>query len=243
MSLLAVVQGVARRCNLTAPASAIGATDPNVLAILDAIQDTGDELVERWGWQNLKIQAPVTFTGDGTTAAWPLPMHFQRLGPSDTFVSSLYPWLRMPGPINEENLLIFKKIPINVLPSVWRIVGNQIEFYPALASGEVVSYVYANNSWVLDLNGNAYSTPVLTADTDTFAIAERLLRLGGVWRYKYAKGLEYAEQMQDFELALTRIAGQETTTRSVNMSRAPVLSDETLPGTISDLTVLNQGNL
>ena len=241
MSLISVVQGIARRCNLSAPSSAIGNSDPNVALMLDCIQDTGDELVERWGWQALKLRTPTTFVGDGVSAAFDLPSNITTLSPSDTFSSSLYPLIPMPGPINEENLLLMKALPFNINPSVWRQVGNQIEFFPVLAVGEVVSYVYAQNSWVLDLNGNPYSTPTLMVDTDTFAIPERLLKLGGIWRWKQCKGFDYAEQMQDYELAFTRISGQESTTRAISMSRAPVIADETFPGTITDLTVLQNG--
>jgi len=242
MSLLSVLQGVARRCNYQQPSTAIGNPDPNIALMLDAIQDTGDELVERAGWQALKQPDPATFTGDGTTPRFALPSNFLRLGPADTFMSSKYPLLRMPGPVNEENLLMMKEVPMNVQPSVWRVVENEIEFYPVLGSGEVVSYVYGQDTWVLDPNGNPYTTAVLTTDYDTFAVSERLLRQGAVWRWKMAKGFEYAEFMQDYETTLARQAGQESTRRSISMSRAPVLTDDTFAGTITDLTVLSDGN-
>ncbi len=237
MSLLSVVQGIARRTNYPQPSTVIGNTDPNVALMLDAVQDTGDELVERWGWQALKVQTPVYFTGDGATATFSIPATLETFQPSGTFVSSLYPTWRMPGPINEEDLLNLKNLAVSLYPSSWRVVGGTVEFYPVLQSGEIVKYVFAQNTWVTNSSGTPYSTPAPQADSDLFLVSERLLRFGGLWRFKMAKGLQYAEQMEDYEQAFQRQAGQESTTRVKDTSRTIVLNDaDFFPGVITDLT-------
>ena len=153
MSLLSIIQGVALRCNYASPSTAFASTDPAIQLMVACAQDAGDDAVERVDWASLKLQSPVTFTGDGTTPAFALPTGFQRLSPSDTFISSLYPTLHMPGPVNEDDLLAMKSLPVMAQPSVWRQVmyngAVAIEFYPVLSVGETASYVYAQGSWIV----------------------------------------------------------------------------------------------
>ena len=219
MSLLTLIQGVSRRVNYPQPVSAYGNSDPNVTLMIDCAQDTGDELVERWGWQNLKLQSPAVFTGNGTTAAWPFPANLRTFQPDAIFVSSLYPTAKMIGPVNEDAFLRQKLIPVQAYPSIWRIVNNSVEFFPVLQPGEIVSYIYQGKYWITTLvAGVATPTNTFAADTDTVNIAERLVRLGARWRYRQAKGLGYDEEMRDYEMALDRHAGQESTERVVTMS-------------------------
>jgi hypothetical protein len=221
----------------------MGNADPNIVAFRDAVQDAGNDLVERWGWQRLKLATPASWTGDGATTLFPLPQNWRTLGPSDTFVSSAYPTLTMPGPTNEEMLLRMKALPVVVAPSCWRQVENQIEFFPALGLNEVVTYVYAQNSWITDQNGTPYPSsssdmddPEFVADTDLTVISERVLMLGAIYYWKRRKGFDYADELEDFELCFDRVAGQESTTRQIHMSRTiNIVGDTWFPGTITDL--------
>lgn len=132
MSLLTIVQAAAIRCHYPQPSVAFSSLDPNIQLFVACAQDTGDEMTERINWQALKIQNPVTFVGNSVQTLFPLPTGFQALSPSDTFISSAYPTLRMIGPVNEDDLLRLKALPIVLFPSVWREVQGSIEFFPAL---------------------------------------------------------------------------------------------------------------
>jgi hypothetical protein len=242
MSLLTIIQGVALRCNYAQPSSAFGSVDPVIQQMIACAQDTGDEMVERVDWQALKISTPVTFTGNGTQTLFPLPTGFMtninKLSP-DCFVSSAYPTLRMVGPVMEDDLLRMKALPMSLYPSVWRVVDNNIEFFPALQSGEVVSYVYQQGQWITNSVGVPYSPPLWAADTDLVVFSERLVRLGTIYKWKMLKGLDYAEDMRAFENSLDRLSAQEATGRIIDMSESVVLWDDTWPGTITDNTDQN----
>jgi hypothetical protein len=106
--LLTIIQKTALRLNYSTPSNvttAFANTDPAIQLMVACAQDAGDDAVDRVDWALLKEQAPLSFTGDGVTPAFPLPLGFRRLSPSDTFISSLFPTLRMPGPVNEDDLL------------------------------------------------------------------------------------------------------------------------------------------
>src|SRR6185437_9356429 len=176
-------------------------------------------------------------------AAFPLPVGFQRLSPSDTFVSDLYPTWKLPGPVAEDDLLRLKALPMAIPVHVWRQVGAavgsspmivpMIEFFPPLGAGETVTYVYARGLWIANAAGVQYSTPVWTADSDISLIPERLIRLGARWRWKRSNGLDYSEELADYEGALDRLGGQEDTAPVTGMADdiGPI---DTWPGIITD---------
>jgi hypothetical protein len=243
VSLITIIQGAARRVNYPQPTVAIGTTDPNIALLIDCAQDAGDDAVERVNWQSLKLQTPASFLGDGVTAAFPLPVGFQALSPSDVFVSNLYPTWKLPGPVAEGDLIRLKALPMAIPVHVWRQVGASvagsgmivpmIEFFPVLGVGETVTYVYAAKGWITNFMGVQYAPPVWQADSDLSLIAERLIRLGAVWRWKRRKGFDYSEEMNDYEGALDRLGGQEDTAPVISMSDdiGPI---DTWPGIITD---------
>lgn len=243
MPLIDIVQGAVRRVNYPQPTVAIGSTDPNIALMVDCAQDSGDDAVERVNWAALKLQTPASFTGDGETAAFPLPGGFQALAPSDVFVSDLYPTWKLPGPVSEGDLLRLKALPMAIPVHTWRQVGavpaggsfivQMIEFFPVLGIGETVTFVFASGSWITNSMGVRYPTPAWQADSDISLIPERLIRLGAVWRWKRRKGFDYSEEMNDYEGALDRLGGQEDTSPVVSMSD-DIGPFDTWPGIVSD---------
>jgi hypothetical protein len=234
VALIDIVQDAALRCNIPVPASAAGVADTDVQKLIAFAQDAGDDAVERWGWLNTK--AAGTVTGDGTTTLWTLPAGFQSFNPSTVLISSVSPTLPLRGPINEEDLLQIKKLAWTPVPGVWRRIGTQLEIYPAPASGEVISYVYASKLWITNSSGVANATGRWAADTDLSLIPERVVRLGCIWRFKRNKGLDYSQEFEDYESALDLNAGAENTERVISMSSEPVINtddDSWFPGTIT----------
>lgn len=229
MSLLQIVQDAALRVGLAQPVTAISATDQTVQQLVAYAQDAGDDMQERWQWLNQKKSG--TFTGDGVTTLFTPPTNFGTLSPSITFVSSIYPTLTLPGPVNEDDLLRMKALPVVVQPSCWRRINGQIEFFPALASGEIITYTYHSKLWITDSTGVTFRTRWL-ADTDIAVFSERLVMLGTIWMWKRGKGLDYAEEFAAYERALDRNAGQENQGREINTA-AGFDTDISWPGTIA----------
>jgi hypothetical protein len=48
------------------------------------------------------------------------------------------------------------------------------------------------------------------SDDDKFALDERVLKLGMIWRWKSQKGSPYAEDMGSYEDALASVAGRDS---------------------------------
>ena len=239
MTLLTIIagphgtSGAAARCGIVPPTACIGNPDKNIAKMVAYAEDAGRDCIERVDWRSLKFTT--TITGDGSTTLWSLPTDFMRLCPSDkspkgAFVSNVRPLLPLFGPVNDEELNQAKQFPAMPVVPLWRLIGSYVEIWPALAAAEIVTYNYFSNAWinpVLGANQTAWGL-----DTDTSIINEDTIMKGVVWRWKCSEGLDYAEDMRQFELSLDRNAAQEGTGRIVSMSLGPRSGGE-LPFVIS----------
>lgn len=235
MSLLSLVQGAALRCNLAVPNSAYSNTDSNIQQFVAFAQDTGRECVERYGWNNLKVQ--VTATGDGTTTTFALPSDWMRLCPSDkspmgALISLSRPTIPLIGPVNDEWLNQMKALPAYPAYPVWRLVDNQLEIWPALASGEIVQFWYFTKAFIVS-GSTGYQVMTFGNDNDTSLIDEDILMKGAIWRWKRAKGLDYAEEFREYQYSLERNSGQQDNERVVSTSSYTINPDSFWPGQVS----------
>lgn len=82
----------------------------------------------------------------------------------------------------------------------WIILGGQLQFNPAPAG--IVNFPYISRFWARDADGTPKDR--FERDDDRFVLSERLLTLALVWRWKEQKGLEYAEDMANYERALAQ---------------------------------------
>ena len=218
MSLLTIVQGAAVRCNLAQPNAAFSSTDPQIQQIIAFAQDTGRELMERGGWRNLKFETSIV--GDGSKTLFSLPSDFKRLCPSDKpqqspFVSMQRPSIPIRGPVNDEWLNAAKALPVFPAFPVWRLVGTYLEMWPAVPSAEEIKFWYFSKSWLAAAGVTTNRIAAWASDSDTSLIEEDTIMKGAIWRYKKAKGLDYAEEFREYELSFVRNLGQEGTGRVV----------------------------
>lgn len=214
MTLLSIVNNAQIKCGIPTTSSAYGNVDPNAVQMVRFAYEIGKDCMLRWKWLGTKQTS--TFTGDGMTTLFSPPADFQTLSPSDTFISSVFPTLTMRGPVNDDDLLKLKALPVVTYPSYWRRVQSKIEFYPALQLNEVVTYSYASKYWIVAANGTTKGT--WSADTDTSSIDEDLITEGVTWKWKRAKGMDYAEEFATYERMLNDLTGQENTGRTIAMT-------------------------
>ena len=117
-------------------------------------------------------------------------------------------------------------------PGKWIITGGQFGVYPPMPVGETARFYYISNLVVAPDTGA--NKTAFTADSDTFRLSEKLLRLGIVWRWRANKRQEYSEDMQNFEIAVAEEIGKDKGTRilTVGQRRTPADIDYAYPGTI-----------
>lgn len=239
MSILSIVQDAATLCGITPiPTSAVSSANQDVQQLVFFAKRAGRELMERANWANLDTAG--TVTGDGISTLFQLPQDWKRLSPSDksphgALVSSKRPLVPLYGPINTEDLNLLKALPASTVLPVWRIIGGALEIWPALSLGELVTFSYYSQFWIMN-SARTVSRPTWQADDDFSLIEEDTIMNGAAWRWKASKGLQYAEEFRAYEQSLARNAAQQMTERVVSTSHKLGFGRATFLGTITDLT-------
>ena len=101
------------------------------------------------------------------------------------------------------------------------MIGDQIHIVPALAAGESAYFAYLDKNCIR-LSGGGYGDTFLN-DADSFALDERVFKLGMIWQWKANKGGAYAEDMGNYSDALARISGSESPSPII-IGRRPMAS-------------------
>lgn len=236
MSLLSLVSGnatgAAVRCGLTSPASLFGSSDPNAPLLIALVQEVGESLVKRHDWQRLKVDYTVpTLAAEAQTA---IPADYDRMLP-DGEMWNRTAGLKYVGPTDDARWGEIKALGLTGLYGYWRLIGGGLQITPAPAAGQTLAFPYMSKNWIRGDTGTAKS--VLTADTDTFVIPERLLSLGLIWAWKNGKGFSYSEFLatheREVELECSRDRGGNSGYITVGSRRSNGIGAEnTYPGRI-----------
>lgn len=223
MSLLTVFQqactsGIA----LEKPSAVYGSTTREHVELANIANEMAAMIAASHEWQILNKIAVIT--GDGTTEDFALPADFDRmLDKSQLWSTSLETPL---SPISDRDQWLELDIKsFDFVINAWIIYAGEIHIKPALSTGVQVKYFYQSNLW--GLNG---STPIseFTADTNTFRIDERLLKLGIIWKWREMKGLPYAEDLATYERLLAKLAMRDKGSRIIRLGKAVLPRDTTV---------------
>jgi hypothetical protein len=214
MSLLTIVQDAMSICGLSAAASVYGTNDPTSAQFVALAQVEGDELSRFHDWRSLKVSA--TLTGDGTTTLWDLPEDFDRFMPGEILWSDQSAG-ELLTKVSDQELVALKAQETDPPEPVWRLFGDQIEIWPALDNGEIITTEYRSEFWIL-ANDATTRKARWSADTDRALVPERLMTLGIVWRWKQAKGFDYSESFRSYQFERQRAAGVDGGSPTIQIS-------------------------
>lgn len=231
MSLLSIVQDACKELNISVPSAVISSTDGQTRQLLSIASKEGKELLRRFNWQILTKE--VSFT----TSATEQQTTISALGVGDFFRiidGSMYNRTRawpVRGPVSPQEWQRRRAAYAQVGPQTYfRIRGDAILFNPVPASGQRVYFEYISENWCQSSSGTAKTD--WSADTDTALIDEEIIRLGIVWRWRKAKGLDYGEDFRTYELALADIFGPDGARQVMDMG-GDLIDGVSLP-TITD---------
>lgn len=201
MSLLTIVQDVARNTAIEVPATAGGSTAREVVNIVQFVNDAGMEIARRVDWGALRQTASVTGTGSATNHA--LPSGYSRLVMGNAVNVNGVP---VRGGLSADEWASLA--PVEGTPRFFRLLGSSISFYPFLANAVTASVTFQSINWVS--NG----TSRMTIDADTALFPEDLLVKGAIWRQRRHIGQDYADQLAEYEAALTDYSAFDARDRS-----------------------------
>lgn len=214
MSLLTIIQSAADRIGIVRPSAGIGSSDQQIRSLVALAQQEGRDLAARFNWQALTRET--TFTATATAAqSGALPTGYDRIIRNGM-------WNRtrdncVHGPMTAQD---WQAIQATIAPSIvegFRIRGDSLLITPTPTAGDSYAFEYVSQYWA----GTAASTtPTLdefSADTDIAYLREELLVLGVIWRFQKARGLDYGESMQTYEIAVKRAMDRDGGTVAIMM--------------------------
>lgn len=197
MSLLTVVQNATVLLGLDRPSAVYGSSNAQVRLLTQLLLVEGRDLVKTYDWSALVTAKTFTFISGNPQTGEP-PAAFDRMsraGDGEYIVWNDTSNWGIVGPVSASQWTEYLARSFTALPQYWRIIDGVLNVTNAVA-GDTGRYEYISKYWILQAGTTPGAT--LTADTDTFEFSENLLELGLVWRWKAAKGLDYAEDMETY---------------------------------------------
>lgn len=208
---LQIIQTVCNRLGITAPSLAVNSPDIQVQQLVALSNEEGVAQTDRPadGWQSM--QKEINFT----TVATQVQFTISALAPGLDYIINDTIWnrdLRRPvyGPRTPPQWQQMKAMNINGPFNSFRIVNDQMNFYPVPTAGQRCYFEYVSKYWVSGIGGPSVQW---INDLDATLLSDELVILGTLWRWKSAKGLDYSEDFIKYERmlmdAMARDAGKD----------------------------------
>ena len=212
MSLLTIIQGAVDRIgSMTRPTTVVTNTDPTIRQLLSLAQQEGKELARIGDWQALKSEKTfitVALESQATASPVAIPTDFDWYL-ADTMYNRTSR-RKVNGPLSGIEWQQMKATLVTLVNPAFRFRGNAIFISPTPTAGETVAYEYMTKNWCQ--SSLAVAQSAWAADTDTAVLDEEFHILGLHWRWKKAKGLDYAEEFSTYQMqteqALMRDGGR-----------------------------------
>jgi hypothetical protein len=226
MTILTVTRDVCATVGIALPSSIFSGITAN--RTMQEMLALANEMAQRIAtdlrdWTFLKkVQV---FAGDGTKTAFDLPANYRRmLLTSEVWrsTSALQPMTFVP----DANDWIQRRA-LNRFSAwgEWTIIGNQMLIWPVMGVGVTATFAYLDKNCVALASGGYGDT--FQADGDSFALNERVLKLGMIWQWKAQKGSPYAEDMGTYGDALTIAMGKDGPAPTI-VGRKPISASSTI---------------
>lgn len=137
---------------------------------------------------------------------WDRTNHWRNLGPK---TSQEWQWLQ--GGI------------ISIGPRErYRVIGNVLRYFNAVATPLNIAYEYVSNRWVFS-NGSMYPTASLfSVDTDTCIFSDDVVQYGLKYYWREAKGLDFTMDKARFDRALSICKAQDEPLSAASLASQPL---------------------
>lgn len=220
MTVLTAAQAAGIRIKSEAPDSLFSSPTTFATEVLSLLNESATAIAKSHDWR--KLFKTHTVTGDGSDTDFALPSDYDRMPIKAEVYDTGTSWPMTPLSDPDEYLRLQIENFSSMTPGYWIIEGGNMNIYPALANTATAKFKYIRNTIFTGGTKTA-----CTADADTFDLPERLLTLGIIWRWKQMKGREYAEDMQNYEIALSEERNRDKGSRIIKVGRATVPTNAT----------------
>ncbi len=195
MTVLSAARSAAIRLSQVQPDSLFSSTQPFDVEMADLATETAISIAKEHDWQALTKLA--TLTGDGVDTSFMLPTDYDRMPQKANVHSISFSTASFRRALDLDEWLNLNDFQSNGSPGNWIILAGEMQIFPAMPVGETARFYYISKNIV------ANQTAFL-ADDNEFVLPERLLTLGLIWRWRAMKRTEYAEDLRNYEIALSQ---------------------------------------
>jgi hypothetical protein len=209
MTLLSVVKDVCATVGVVVPTSVFTNITNN--RTMTEMLSLANEMAQRIAYDNRDwtlLRSVQSNAGDGATQAFALPADFKRLLLTANMwrsTNTLVPMRFVPDTdqwINRRARNIYDPY------GEWTILGGQINIVPVMGAGVTATYAYMAKNCVKLASGGLGDS--FQSDSDSYALDERVLKLGMIWQWKSQKGSPYNEDMGTYNDALDYAMGHDS---------------------------------
>ena len=204
-NLLTIVQSFARRTNLPVPGSVVGTPAAEVRQIVALLEEVGEELTSRFNWPDLQRKAEWTSVATSSQGSiFDLTGEdFERIVPGTFYNETERTSFVGPIPLPE-----WQAYAAGVNPSpnnIFTITDDELFLWPTPTAGDTLSLYWQTAFWIsapdISVGPLAATKAAFESDEDLPVFDATLMKLGLRYKWKYEKGLPYAEDMRAFEAA------------------------------------------
>lgn len=220
MTVLSVTKDVCAVVGVQIPTSIFSNISGN--RTMQEMLSLANEMAQRTAYDGrewTKLKKINTFAGNGTQTAFNLPADYKRmLLASNVWLSTtaLHPMRFIP---NTDEWVQRRALNRFDPWGEWTLLGGQMLIWPAMGTGITATFVYLQRNCVALASGGAGDS--FLADSDSYVLDERLLKLGMIWQWKAQKGSPYAEDMGTWADAIANAQGSDQPA-PILIGRAPV---------------------
>jgi hypothetical protein len=243
MSILTVAQDASPKLGITRPTQLIADTGQTSVELQATIAEVAGIIRDKYDWQSYKALG--TITGDGAAVSFAFPTNYARM----LKVARMWPSTQPNSPLThyqDSDAWLGMQVQ-NFAPVVgaWTIYGDRIYINISgvnapLALAATVKFFHITNLQFKDAGGTPKAA--VTADDDQFrltpetSVGERLLKLGLIYKWKQDKGRPYAQDLSDFEDAISVAIGNDKGSKMIVVGnrRLPRGIEIALPWGVTD---------
>ena len=218
MSLLSIVQDTLREIGgFEVPTSVVGNTNETAVLSLALVNRSIKEVAKRTQWTDVLIRGAITTVA--SQGEYALPADYKSI-----INETLWDYTNdrpIIGPISPRDWEFLKNsVSIPSWTSYFRILrsassnNNVFHFFPIPDAVYSYNYEYQSSGLVQSNVGAVQS--IYLADTDVGLLDEDVIALGYKWRILKSRGLPYAEEFRDYELAIED-ASQDSGANTISM--------------------------
>lgn len=211
MNILEIVQQASLSISVDRPSTLFANTDRTSLELIQTVNEAAIQILDDYDWQKL-IRTQVV-TGDGVGTAFALPDDYSRMVKDASLVGPnwrFYPAQQMQ---DFNYWLELQAYPIETWQQHWMVFGGNLNIMPILPNLDTLRYGYISTSIVTGADPTAF-----TADTDTFALDDELLRLAIVWNWKDSKGFDFSTDLAKYQERLEKLRFRDVGSRQTIIS-------------------------